>query len=377
MARIRTIKPEFFTHFELYKLEEETGLPVRLAFAGLWTQSDREGRFKWVPEQLKLGCLPFDVVDFSKVMDLLADKKFLVRYEHDGKSYGFIPSWLEHQSINQREAQSRLPDPSQCAHMHARAQSNNVSKDSKGGYQWKNINADLRETVFARDNHICARCGATSDLTVDHIFPQSIGGTHELSNLRTLCRACNSARPVAGQALIDDLKIDGLTLEHMQRMCTHVQARGEGKGKEGKGREGNKEPPEKTGGASEEKNTKFEDRHQVAATRLSNPVKQRFPSQKIDLDKWAEDIEKIERIDGYPIDKLFDLWLWIQNHGDARFSWADQIRTPGKLRQRDKQGTKYLDVLTQQMQAKPGFISRDQARYQNNIEVLQRFVEGD
>lgn len=35
MARIRTIKPEFFLHDELFELEKETGLPVRLTFIGL------------------------------------------------------------------------------------------------------------------------------------------------------------------------------------------------------------------------------------------------------------------------------------------------------------------------------------------------------
>jgi hypothetical protein len=64
MARIRTIKPEFFRHADLYEAEKETGLPLRLAFAGLWTAADREGRFKWRPRELKLDCLPHDEVDF-------------------------------------------------------------------------------------------------------------------------------------------------------------------------------------------------------------------------------------------------------------------------------------------------------------------------
>ena len=47
MARIRTIKPEFFRHEALYEAEHETGLPLRVAYAGLWTAADREGRFQW------------------------------------------------------------------------------------------------------------------------------------------------------------------------------------------------------------------------------------------------------------------------------------------------------------------------------------------
>lgn len=72
MARIRTIKPEFFRHAGLFDLEQETGLPLRVAFAGLWTAADREGRFAWKPRELKLDCLPFDLVDFSRVLDALS-----------------------------------------------------------------------------------------------------------------------------------------------------------------------------------------------------------------------------------------------------------------------------------------------------------------
>jgi hypothetical protein len=109
MARIRTIKPSFFRHRELYLLEQSSGLPVRLGFAGLWTVADREGRFRWQPEELKLDCLPYDDVRFSDVLDALDRGGFVRRYVVAGKAYGFIPSWAEHQVIGNREAQSTLP----------------------------------------------------------------------------------------------------------------------------------------------------------------------------------------------------------------------------------------------------------------------------
>lgn len=111
MARIRTIKPEFFRHAGLFDAETETGLPLRLAFAGLWTAADREGRFKWRPSELKLDALPFDNVDFSRVLDALTTRGFIVRYTSEGKDYGYIPSWRDHQHINHRESDSVLPDP--------------------------------------------------------------------------------------------------------------------------------------------------------------------------------------------------------------------------------------------------------------------------
>lgn len=111
MGRIRTIKPEFFRHEGLYDLELDTGLPMRLAFAGLWTTCDREGRFKWRPRTLKAEVLPFDGVDFSRVLDALATRGFLVRYAINGEEYGCVPSWNRHQIINNREQASAIPAP--------------------------------------------------------------------------------------------------------------------------------------------------------------------------------------------------------------------------------------------------------------------------
>ncbi|MCO5147534.1 MAG: hypothetical protein M9895_15310 [Aquamicrobium sp.] len=111
MARIRTIKPEFFKHEELFDAEVETGLPLRLAYAGLWTQCDREGRFAWRPRQLKIDILPYDEVDFSRVLDALATRGFVVKYTCDGRDFGFVLSWRRHQVINNRETASVLPPP--------------------------------------------------------------------------------------------------------------------------------------------------------------------------------------------------------------------------------------------------------------------------
>src|SRR5215469_6468299 len=112
MGRIRTIKPEFFTHEGLFDLEKESGLPCRLAFAGLWTCCDRAGRFKWRPRQLKISILPYDDVDFSRVLDALATRGFLVRYACGTREFGYIPSWKEHQFVNNKEPASLLPEPS-------------------------------------------------------------------------------------------------------------------------------------------------------------------------------------------------------------------------------------------------------------------------
>jgi hypothetical protein len=111
MARARFIKPEFYKHGDLFDAERASGLPLRLAFAGLWTQCDRAGRFVWKPRELKLDVLPYDDVDFADVLDALERHGFLKSYVVDGKRYGVIPSLVDHQPFHKNEPASKLPEP--------------------------------------------------------------------------------------------------------------------------------------------------------------------------------------------------------------------------------------------------------------------------
>jgi hypothetical protein len=111
MARTRNIKPEFFTSEELAAIDHASGLPCRLAYAGLWCQADREGRFVWDAGRLKLAILPWDAIDMRKVLDALEQGGFLCSYVVDGKRYGWIPTLKDHQTFHIREGQSKLPPP--------------------------------------------------------------------------------------------------------------------------------------------------------------------------------------------------------------------------------------------------------------------------
>jgi hypothetical protein len=111
MQRIRTIKPELFTHELLFDLEQKEGLPIRFAFIGLFTVCDREGRFLWRPRMLKSHILPYDDVDFERILNVLVTNSLLIRYEVDGKLFGCIPTWLRHQKIRPDEAKSVIPEP--------------------------------------------------------------------------------------------------------------------------------------------------------------------------------------------------------------------------------------------------------------------------
>ena len=113
MSRIRTVKPELFKHEELFDAELDSGLPLRLAFIGLFTVADCEGRFKWRPRTLKLEVLPHDTVDFAQVLQALEQSGFIQSYSVDGERYGWIPNFKKHQRLQTKElaAGSELPAP--------------------------------------------------------------------------------------------------------------------------------------------------------------------------------------------------------------------------------------------------------------------------
>lgn len=117
MGRIRTVKPELLTHEDLFMLEQESGLPVRLAFVGLFTVCDREGRFKWRPNQIKLAVLPYDQIDFSRVLHALESRGFIRMYSVDNEIFGLIPTWHKHQVINNRESASEIPEPEETSYI--------------------------------------------------------------------------------------------------------------------------------------------------------------------------------------------------------------------------------------------------------------------
>jgi 5-methylcytosine-specific restriction endonuclease McrA len=48
-----------------------------------------------------------------------------------------------------------------------------------------------RQAVLKRDRYTCTNCGSTSNLTVDHKVPLSLGGSNLSSNLTTLCKDCH------------------------------------------------------------------------------------------------------------------------------------------------------------------------------------------
>ena len=104
MARIRTIKPEFFTSEDIVELSAF----ARLLYISLWCESDKEGRLLWRPKTFKMRYFPADDLDINACAEELVSAGLVRLY---GKGLAYIPSFKRHQHINPRESESRLPDP--------------------------------------------------------------------------------------------------------------------------------------------------------------------------------------------------------------------------------------------------------------------------
>lgn len=293
MARIRTIKPEFFTSEDIVALAPIT----RLLFIALWCEADKRGRMSWKPNTFKMRYLPGDNCDIESLCAELVSGG-LVRLYGDGLAY--IPSFEKHQHVNPRETESGLPEP-------------DGWRDSGP----RKVGKTLREAVLERDGFKCVRCGSEDSPQVDHILPQSAGGPHIIENLRTLCRACNAGRPVAGPALDEDLKRDGFTVESLRvkfgidASILDLHAQG---GREGKGREGNVDdasrhapPPADPKGDSKTESPR--------ATRL--PAHWTLPA---DWRQWAKD-ERPDVDPGREADRFADYWRAKPGKDGTKLDW--------------------------------------------------------
>ena len=122
MARIRTIKPEFFTSEDIVSM---TPL-ARVFYIALWCEADREGRLDWKPVTLKMRYLPGDNCNVVELANELIQAGLIVLYEVEGKRYAEIPTFKTHQVINNRESESTRPS----RHFHA---SSRVKAEGKEG----------------------------------------------------------------------------------------------------------------------------------------------------------------------------------------------------------------------------------------------------
>lgn len=104
MARIRTIKPDFWTDEKIVELAFE----ARLFFIGSWNFADDNGNLQRSAKKLKMQIFPADAIDCEPIIQSLITHGLLTEYHVNGETFLHIKGFKQHQVIN-RPSKTGLP----------------------------------------------------------------------------------------------------------------------------------------------------------------------------------------------------------------------------------------------------------------------------
>jgi len=147
MARARLLKPSFFLNSDLGRLP----MGARLAFEGLWTVADREGRLVDDPLRLKAEILPYDRVDMNRFLDQLAAAGFIVRFESGGCRYIQVVNFTKHQNPHVREPASTIPAPGEHGARTVPEQGETGTGPARSGVLIRSLDPVLADSARARE----------------------------------------------------------------------------------------------------------------------------------------------------------------------------------------------------------------------------------
>lgn len=106
MARIRTIKPDFWTDEKIVELSPF----ARLLFIGLWNFADDEGRMPYSIRKIKMQIFPSDHTDLSGEFGEIRGASLIEIYTFENVEYLQINNFSKHQKIDKR-SNSKYPPP--------------------------------------------------------------------------------------------------------------------------------------------------------------------------------------------------------------------------------------------------------------------------
>lgn len=108
MARIRTIKPEFWSSEQVVELS-----PIaRLLFIGLWNFCDDGGNHPASPRTLKMQVFPGDDFTAEQIAAYISEMiraGLITEYQHDTKTYWHVTGW-HHQKIEKPNYRHPAPN---------------------------------------------------------------------------------------------------------------------------------------------------------------------------------------------------------------------------------------------------------------------------
>ena len=195
MARIRSVKPEFWTSEQTMSMSRD----ARLLFVGMWTFCDDNGIHPASALSLKAEVLPGDVLTADEVMtfvDEMIEQGLVEEYEVDGRLFWRVTGWHRHQRIDQPtfrhpkgDALGDAPSPSDTGD----ASGDRVTKiqgKRLGGKQRQIVLRKLRE----RDGDACHLCGSSSCLSIQSVAAGGEESANNVNDLRLICSVCKRSK---------------------------------------------------------------------------------------------------------------------------------------------------------------------------------------
>ncbi|WP_095064339.1 DnaT-like ssDNA-binding domain-containing protein [Pseudomonas sp. Irchel s3f19] len=148
MARIRTIKPEFWTSEQVM----ECSAMARLLFIGIWNFCDDAGNHPMSPKTIKALVFPGDDITALAVEGLLAElvsNRLITIYEAASKQYLHVNGW-HHQKIDRPTVKHpEFVEPSQSARREVGEGSSSGDRDLTPGREGKGSKTHSPREPFA------------------------------------------------------------------------------------------------------------------------------------------------------------------------------------------------------------------------------------
>lgn len=170
MARIRTVKPEFFTSEQV----AECSTNARLLFVGMWCFCDDQGVHPASTARLKMEVFPADDFTKEQVADMVAElvaHDLLQEYEVEGQKYWLVTGW-KHQKIDKPSKKYPLPlgedSPNGRGEVAERSGTEGKGKDVEGEEEKSPPNPPKGGTPSGKSSKRSGQIGLTEFLAACH-----------------------------------------------------------------------------------------------------------------------------------------------------------------------------------------------------------------
>lgn len=190
MARIRTIKPEYWTSEQVMNCSRD----ARCLFIGMWNFCDDGGNHPASVKTLKAEVFPGDddaTMDaMMRWIDELIEQGLLAEYEAEGREFWHVTGW-HHQRIDQPTMRHPAGDA---------GDTGDTCVTSGDTRHLKRVSGKQRQLLLKkireRDGDTCHQCSDTQGDTLLRVADENPANPHDARNYRLICRSCKRKNPI-------------------------------------------------------------------------------------------------------------------------------------------------------------------------------------